>query len=288
MSVRNQCFRTLDGNGFLRVVDTMGDDSAIVQAARVSYGEGTKTVREDRDLIRYLMRHKHTTPFESCEIKLHVKVPMDTWRQWIRHRTASVNEYSTRYSEAIEDTHTLFPYEWRKQSRANKQGGLGLFDDHMADELTAESKELHAYCRTIYNRRLDIGVAREQARKDLPLCTYTEAYWKIDLKNLLDFCRLRCDSHAQSEIREYANIILHEVVQYWVPLTYEAFQDYVINAVTLSAKDIELLKHAVLDQSICESLSSTAACIMGKGEYAEFCQKLGRLGFSPKGSSNEQ
>ena len=222
------------GKGFVRVVDYMGSDAAIVQAARVSYGEGTRKVSEDRGLIRYLLRHRHTTPFEMCELKLHVCVPMDIWRQWIRHRTANVNEYSTRYSLAIDDKHTTAPEAWRKQAIDNKQGSAGFFSPEEGALLSAEEAELHRHCHDVYNARIEQGVAREQARKDLPLSTYTQAYWKIDLHNLLHFLALRMEAHAQQEIRAYATTIGMEIVKRWVPLTWEAFMDYRFNAVTLS------------------------------------------------------
>jgi thymidylate synthase (FAD) len=213
-------------DGFVRVVDYMGDDSAIVQAARTSYGKGTKRRHEDRGLLRYLMRHAHTTPFEMCEIKLHVRVPMDVWRQWIRHRTASVNEYSTRYSEAIDAAQRTAPEAWRVQSTGNRQGSDGLLPLEQGARLSEEESRLQRLARDVYEGRLAAGVAREQARKDLPLSTYTEAYWKIDLQNLLHFLELRMDEHAQEEIRAYANIIGTRIVSAWVPLTWEAFLDY--------------------------------------------------------------
>ena len=163
-------FRVLD-DGFVRVVDYMGDDAAIVQAARVSYGKGTKRVQQDRALIRYLMRHAHTTPFEMCELKLHVRVPMDTWRQWIRHRTASVNEYSTRYSEAIDAAQRTAPDAWRLQTSANRQGSSGTLAPADGERLTAAEEELQRRAREVYDARIAAGVAREQARKDLPLST---------------------------------------------------------------------------------------------------------------------
>ena len=179
-------FPVLD-DGFVCLVDVMGDDQSVVQAARVSYGEGTRRVSDDRALIRYLMRHRHTTPFEMAEIKLLVRVPMDAWRQWIRHRTANVNEYSTRYSIAIDAAQQTPPGEWRTQSASNRQGSEGFFSADEGESLTAAEAELHAAARRVYQERIDRGVAREQARKDLPLSTYTEAYWKIDLHNLLHF-----------------------------------------------------------------------------------------------------
>ena len=228
-------------NGFVRLLDYMGDDAAIVQAARISYGIGTKRVHEDRGLIRYLMRHSHTTPFEMCEIKLHVRVPMDTWRQWIRHRMANVNEYSTRYSVAIDAAQRTLPDEWRLQSTANRQGSTGSLPTGVGERLSSGELELQEKAREVYKARLTAGVAREQARKDLPLSTYTEAYWKIDLHNLLHFLNLRMSEHAQREIRAYATIIGQEIVSKWVPMVWEAFLDYRLNAVQFSRIEAEIL-----------------------------------------------
>jgi len=233
-------FNVLD-DGFVRVVDYMGSDQSIVQAARVSYGAGTKKVSQDRGLIRYLMRHHHSTPFEMCEIKLHVRVPMDAWRQWIRHRTANVNEYSTRYSIAIDQAVKTDPDEWRLQSISNKQGSEGFLNSEDGNALSSEEENLHKNLWDIYNKRIEKGVAREQARKDLPLSIYTEAYWKIDLHNLLHFLRLRMDKHAQLEIRNYAKIIGEEIVKRWVPLTWEAFEDYRMNSKSFSGPEMDLL-----------------------------------------------
>ncbi|MBC7815723.1 MAG: FAD-dependent thymidylate synthase, partial [Planctomycetaceae bacterium] len=163
-------------DGFVCLVDVMGDDSSIVQAARVSYGEGTKKASDDRTLIRYLLRHRHTTPFEMVELKFLVRVPMDCWRQWIRHRTANVNEYSTRYSIAIDSMQTTPANEWRTQSQTNRQGSEEMLPTDVGEKLTAAERELQELTRRMYQERLDLGVAREQARKDLPLSTYTEAY----------------------------------------------------------------------------------------------------------------
>ncbi len=234
-------FKVLN-DGFVRVVDYMGNDGAIVQAARVSYGAGTKKVSEDRGLIRYLMRHLHTTPFEMCDIKLHIRIPMDAWRQWIRHRTASVNEYSTRYSIAIDAAQETLPHEWRKQSDANKQGSAGFFSEDEGRRFSEEEKALHEQMRRVYEERLAKGMAREQARKDLPLATYTEAYWKINLHNLLHFLALRMDSHAQYEIRVYAEIIGNEIVSRWVPQAWEAFLDYRFKARRFSALENDILR----------------------------------------------
>jgi thymidylate synthase (FAD) len=234
-------FKVLD-DGFVRAVDAMGSDAAIVQAARISYGAGTKQVHEDRGLIRYLMRHRHTTPFEMCEIKFHVRVPMDCWRQWIRHRTANVNEYSTRYSEAIDAAQKTPAGEWRNQSTANRQGSGAYVDATVGERLSAREQELQALSREVYEERISVGVAREQARKDLPLSTYTEAYWKIDLHNLLHFLSLRMDAHAQHEIRAYANVIGNEIVAKWCPITWEAFLDYRMDGTSLSRLEIEVVR----------------------------------------------
>jgi len=224
-------------DGFVCLVDVMGDDGSVTQAARVSYGEGTRKVSNDRTLIRYLMRHRHSTPFEMAEIKLLVRVPMDCWRQWIRHRTANVNEYSTRYSIAIDAAQTTPPDQWRTQAQSNRQGSEGTLDEEAGAQLTAAQKELQDACRKVYQDRLDHGVAREQARKDLPLSTYTEAYWKIDLHNLLHFLALRMDSHAQLEIREFARTIGEKIVKPLFPCVWEAFSDYRLHGRFLTRLD---------------------------------------------------
>lgn len=231
-------------DGFVRLVDFMGDDSSIVQAARTSYGKGTKSTREDRGLIRYLMRHWHTTPFEMCEIKLHVRVPMDIWRQWIRHRTASVNEYSTRYSEAIDARNTTTSEEWRVQSKNNKQGSDGLLPYAEGAHLTLLESEAIEACQKFYQTALNYGTAREQARKNLQLSTYTEAYWKVDLHNLFHFLRLRLDTHAQQEIREFGEAIAN-IVSDWVPLAWGAFEDYRLNSCGFSAAEMNALRKLV-------------------------------------------
>ncbi len=240
-------FPVLD-DGFVCLVDIMGEDSSIVQAARVSYGEGTKKGSDDRTLIRYLLRHRHTTPFEMVELKFLVRVPMDCWRQWIRHRTANVNEYSTRYSIAIDSTQTTPADEWRTQSQTNRQGSEEMLPADVGEKLTAAERELQELTRRVYQDRLDLGVAREQARKDLPLSTYTEAYWKVDLHNLLHFLALRMDSHAQLEIREYSAAIGRKIVQPLLPMVWEAFEDYRLHASGLSRLEIgciqRLMQHA--------------------------------------------
>ncbi|MCL2120017.1 MAG: FAD-dependent thymidylate synthase [Planctomycetaceae bacterium] len=233
-------FPVLD-NGFVCLVDCMGDDAAIVQAARVSYGEGTKSVSDDRTLIRYLMRHQHTTPFEMAEVKLLVRVPMDCWRQWIRHRTASVNEYSTRYSVAIDAATETQPGDWRLQKSTNRQGSEGFLSAYEGEKLSAEEQDFHRQTRAMYERRIALGVAREQARKDLPLSTYTEAYWKIDLHNLFRFLWLRVDSHAQYEIAQYAVTIGERIIKPLFPLAWEAFSDYMLNAIRLTRLEQDVI-----------------------------------------------
>ena len=229
-------------DGFVCLVDVMGDDASVVQAARVSYGAGTKRVSDDRSLIRYLLRHRHTTPFEMAEIKFLVRVPMDCWRQWIRHRTANVNEYSTRYSEAIDSAQTTEPMAWRTQASQNRQGSGDPLPVDVGASLTKDEQELQDLARRVYDTRLKAGVAREQARKDLPLSTYTEAYWKVDLHNLLHFLALRMDSHAQEEIRLYATTIGQQIVKPLFPIVWEAFEDFRLGESSLSRLEIEIIQ----------------------------------------------
>ncbi len=242
-------FKVLD-DGFVRLVDYMGSDQSIIQAARVSYGTGTKKVHEDRGLIRYLMRHRHTTPFEMVELKFHVRVPMDCWRQWIRHRTANVNEYSTRYSEAIDSAQKTPPNQWRKQSIVNKQGSLGFLDESIGKELSLKEEQLQKLSREIYEERIKAGVAREQARKDLPLSTYTESYWKIDLHNLFHFLSLRMDSHAQHEIRAYATTIGEDILSKVVPIAYGSFKDYRLDSTPLSGPEQLALNRLIKGEDV--------------------------------------
>jgi thymidylate synthase (FAD) len=239
-ALRWKKFAVLD-DGFVTLVDVMGDDQAVVQAARVSYGEGTRKVSDDRTLIRYLMRHRHTTPFEMAEVKLLVRVPMDCWRQWIRHRTANVNEYSTRYSLAIDATQTTPPNQWRTQAATNRQGSGDPLDQQIGANLSREEADFQSSARKLYEARIAAGVAREQARKDLPLSTYTEAYWKIDLHNLLHFLALRMDAHAQQEIRDYARTIGEKIVQPLFPLVWEAFVDYSLESMFLTRLERDLI-----------------------------------------------
>ena len=247
-ALRWKKFSVLD-DGFVCLVDVMGDDSSIVQAARVSYGEGTKKVSDDRTLIRYLLRHRHTTPFEMAEIKFLVRVPMDCWRQWVRHRTANINEYSTRYSLAIDAAQTTDPGEWRTQADSNRQGSGDPLPADLGQRLTQEETELQSKIRDIYQSRISSGVAREQARKDLPLATYTEAYWKIDLHNLLHFLALRMDSHAQLEIRQYATTLGEQIVAPLFPIVWEAFLDYRMQSTFLTR----------LDSGVIQRLTTNAA-----------------------------
>jgi thymidylate synthase (FAD) len=278
-------FPVLD-DGFIRVVDYMGSDNSIVQAARVSYGAGTKRVSEDRGLIRYLMRHAHTTPFEMCELKLHLRVPMDCWRQWIRHRTANVNEYSTRYSVAINAAQRTAPDRWRRQSAQNRQGSKAFLDTVVGRTLSDREADLQTLAREVYEERLNAGVAREQARKELPLSTYTEAYWKIDLHNLFHFLHLRMDSHAQEEIRQYASIIGDEIVARWCPVAWEAFLDYQMHALRLSrieAQMVALIGQGRHDEAIGELerhglLERTPAGLAQSRERNELEARLESLG----------
>ena len=287
-AILGKTFPVLD-DGFVRVVDYMGTDSSIVQAARVSYGDGTKKVSEDRALIRYLLRNYHTTPFEMCTLKLHVRVPMDTWRQWIRHRTASVNEYSTRYSIAIDGAQMTGADQWRRQAQDNKQGSAGYFDETAGAELSAAEQKLHKLSKEVYNQRLEQGVAREQARKDLPLSTYTEAFWQMDLHNLLHFLALRMDPHAQLEIRRYAETIGEQIVSQWVPMAWEAFKDYRFGRMTLSQQDQQLLAliAAGKDQAAVDWCKENKWLRTKDGkqllsrEALEFSDKIASLGLTP-------
>ncbi len=266
-------FKCLD-DGFVRLMDYSGGDEAIVQAARVSYGKGTKKVSDDTGLIRYLMRNRHTTPFEMVELKFHVRVPMDCWRQWIRHRTANVNEYSTRYSEAIDAAQKTSPLEWRSQATGNRQGSGDFLPGDIGIELTRDEEEVQKMARTIYEQRIKAGVAREQARKDLPLSTYTEAYWKIDLHNLFHFLGLRMDSHAQKEIREYATIIGEEIVYRVAPIAYSSFKDYVLNSVKFSAIEQVALKSIIGGESPEQVAENSFPNIREREEFLGKARKL--------------
>jgi thymidylate synthase (FAD) len=268
-------FKVLD-DGFIRVIDYMGSDASIVQAARVSYGQGTKKINEDRGLIRYLMRHNHSTPFEMCEIKLHIRVPMDCWRQWIRHRTANVNEYSTRYSIAIDSAQKTEPANWREQTMGNRQGSAGTVAEEIGTQFTQKEAAFQKQSRDLYEERLSAGIAREQARKDLPLSTYTEAYWKIDLHNLFHFLALRMEAHAQFEIRAYADIIGNEIVKRWCPLAWEGFLDYRFNAVSFSAIETEIMKKVAKGDSEGARKLAISFGLLSKEYPKENAQKANR------------
>lgn len=240
----------------VRLVDHMGSDAAIVQAARVSYGDGTKTVNEDRQLIRYLMRHWHTTPFEMVEFKFHVKVPIFVARQWLRHRTASVNELSARYSVVKDDF--WVPSEYRYQSKTNKQ--CSSLDDAFVDESAHMSQRL--VCKTafdVYDGLLERGIAREIARSHLPQSAFTEFYWKINLHNLFHFLRLRMDDHAQKEIRDCARMVF-DLIKPIVPISCEAFVDYRLNAITFTGPELQAMRTGMTDH-------------LSKGEKLEFEKK---------------
>lgn len=318
-----------DQNAFICLVDLMGDDSSIVQAARVSYGKDEReslgdklssvltqqhshlansridslqtALKEisakDRQLIRYLMNHQHSSPFEMVEFKFMVQVPMDCWRQWVRHRTASINEYSTRYMEALDFFQVTDPTEWRLQSTDNKQGSSGYLREwpegtqhneyitllpggyecdagfeNPQDLLTSGEQSLHYFARKIYEERLALGIAKEQARKDLPLSTYTRAYWKCDLHNIFNFLRLRMDSHAQLEIRSFANCMF-EIIKQVCPTACEAFEDYVLHAKRFSRMEMEYLRDTI--DALGYSLSTQKKpSSMTDREWKEFLEKL--------------
>ena len=269
-------------HGFVRVIDYMGDDAAVVQAARVSYGKGTKKVSEDRGLIQYLMRHRHTTPFEMCEIKYHVKLPIFVARQWIRHRTANVNEYSARYSILDNEFYLPAPGQIAAQSTSNRQGrGESLSSAEAARVLDLlRDDALRAY--RDYTALLNMdetgavidpdrqGLARELARMNLTLNFYTQWYWKTDLYNLLNFLSLRADAHAQYEIRVYAEAML-DTLERWVPLTAEAFRQYRLGGVHLSARGLEVVKRMISGEPVGQAESG-----MSKREWTELMETLGR------------
>ena len=262
--------KTNIGQSFVRCVDvmprlieseTLKCDEAITQAARVSYGEGTKKLREDRGLIRYLLSHWHTTPFEMCEIKFHIKLPIFIARQWIRHRTANVNEYSARYSILDKEFYIPSAENLAAQSAINNQGrGDALTDDEASNVIQIQKKDAeqtYSNYETLLNESSEgniideskSGIARELARMNLTLNTYTQWYWKIDLNNLLHFLALRADDHAQYEIRVYADAML-DIVKKWVPLTYEAFEDYRIGGTELSAKEVNLMRKLLKGEKV--------------------------------------
>ncbi|HXQ41537.1 MAG TPA: FAD-dependent thymidylate synthase [Candidatus Udaeobacter sp.] len=267
--------------GFIRVVDYMGDDGAVVQAARVSYGRGTRKVSEDRGLINYLMRHRHSTPFEMCEIKFHVKLPIFVARQWIRHRTANVNEYSARYSILDREFYLPAPADLAAQSAANRQGRGEIVEGaeaaHVLDLLREDSLRQYAHYTEMLNEGEDgapadpqrRGLARELARMSLTLNFYTQWYWKIDLYNLMHFLSLRADPHAQYEIRAYAEVML-DVLRRWLPLCHEAFLQHRLHAVTLSAAALAAVKEMLAGRKVTQASSGLL-----KREWRELCAALG-------------
>ena len=248
-------------HGFVRVVDYMGDDTSIVQSARVSYGKGTKKVSTDEGLIKYLMRHWHSTPFEMCEIKYHVKLPIFIARQWIRHRTANVNEYSARYSILDKEFYLPSPEHLASQSKSNRQGRGDVLEGDQAkkvlDLLKTDAERTYNNYEEMLNERYDgtiigenkIGLARELARMNLTLNTYTQWYWKTDLLNLMNFLRLRADNHAQYEIRTYADAML-DTLKKWVPITYEAFMDYRVGGTEVSAKGKSVIQKLIKGEEV--------------------------------------
>jgi thymidylate synthase (FAD) len=259
-------------HGFVRVIDYMGNDAAITQAARVSYGAGTKSVSDDRGLINYLMRHWHSTPFEMCEVKFHVKLPVFVARQWIRHRTANVNEYSARYSILDREFYIPAPEHLAAQSTVNNQGRGAVLEGEEAarvlDILKRDANQCYDDYEAMLSQDGQQGLARELARMNLPANIYTQWYWKVDLHNLFHFLRLRADSHAQYEIRTYAELTC-DIVRDWVPLAYEAFLDHRLNACTLSAKALTVLRRVRTGEVVTQENSG-----MSKGEWREF-QALG-------------
>jgi thymidylate synthase (FAD) len=255
-------------HGFVRVIDYMGDDSAIVQAARVSYGAGTKHVSNDEGLIRYLMRHWHSTPFEMCEVKFHVKLPVFVARQWIRHRTANVNEYSARYSILDREFYIPAPEHLAAQSTVNNQGRGAVLEGAEAarvlEMLKGDAMRAYDNYEAMLSQDGQQGLARELARMNLPANVYTQWYWKVDLHNLFHFLRLRADAHAQYEIRVYAEL-MSRLVADWVPIAYAAFADYRMGGVSLSAKGIEVLRRRLAGEAVTQETSG-----MSKGEWREF------------------
>jgi thymidylate synthase (FAD) len=255
-------------HGFVRVVDYMGDDAAIVQAARVSYGQGTKHARDDSGLIRYLMRHWHSTPFEMCEIKFHVKLPVFVARQWIRHRTANVNEYSARYSILDREFYIPAPDALAAQSTVNNQGRGAMLEgaeaQRVLETLKADSNRSYDHYEAMLSQDGQQGLARELARMNLPMNMYTQWYWKTDLHNLMHFLRLRADAHAQYEIRVYADAIC-ELMKAWVPATWAAFEDYRLNAAQFSGPGMAALRRMLAGEAVTQESSG-----MSKGEWREF------------------
>lgn len=269
-------------HGFIRVIDYMGDDAAIVQAARVSYGRGTKQITRDEGLIRYLMRHRHSTPFEMCEIKYHVKLPIFVARQWIRHRTANVNEYSARYSILDNEFYVPAPEHLSAQSSTNRQGRGDVLEGAEAERvltlLREDAQQAYGHYEEMLNEDADgnpadesrDGLARELARMNLSLNFYTQWYWKTDLHNLLHFISLRADPHAQYEIRVYADAMI-DTVRRWVPLACKAFEDYRMGAVHLSAQGLTIVRRLLSGETVTQEDSGLSA-----REWRELMETLGR------------
>ena len=261
-------------HGFVRVIDYMGNDTSIVQAARVSYGEGTKKSRDDKSLIFYLMRHWHSTPFEMCEIKLHVKLPVFVARQWIRHRTANVNEYSARYSILDNEFYIPKSENLASQSSSNNQGRGDVLEGEEANKviqiLKSDSLRSYKSYEKMLSKENKKGLARELARMNLPTNIYTQWYWKTDLHNLFNFIRLRNDLHAQYEIRVYAEKIA-ELVKKWVPFSFEAFEQYQLNSSHLSSNGLSCIKRLMKGEDVSQDNSG-----MGKREWKEFCEIIGK------------
>jgi len=260
-------------HGFVRVIDYMGDDAAITQSARVSYGKGTKAVSNDEGLIRYLMRHWHSTPFEMCEVKFHVKLPVFVARQWIRHRTANVNEYSARYSILDREFYIPRAEDLAAQSTTNNQGRgealTGAEADRVLNYLKDDAMRAYDHYEEMIGQDGQQGLARELARMNLPANIYTQWYWKVDLHNLFHFLRLRADAHAQYEIRVYAEEMCR-LVKDWVPFAYSAFEDYRMGGATLSGKALECLRKMLAGEEVTQESSG-----MSKGEWREFKQQIG-------------
>ena len=258
--------------GFVRLIDHYGDDSTIVQSARVSYGDGTKTKREDRDLIRYLVRHSHTSPLEQVEFRFHFKLPIFVARQIVRHRTANINEQSARYS--VMKNEAYVPDELRTQDTVNKQGGVGRVDEELEEMLLSRMYDEQDELFTNYEEYIKEGVCREQARINLPLSLYTEWYWKMDLHNLFHFLRLRLDWHAQKETRAYAQAV-YDLIKPIVPIACEAFEDYVLNSITFSRAEMEfLLREVLLDVNTAVELLNEKVPGLNKLERIELKRKL--------------
>lgn len=274
-------FPVLD-HGFVRVVDYMGDDSAIVQAARVSYGKGTKKLTEDKALIHYLMRHRHTTPFEMCEIKFHIKLPIFVARDWVRHRTANINEYSARYSILDREFYTPSPHILGKQSLVNRQGRGEILGSEEAEKVLNLLKRDASQCYDTYENLLnekeggtvfkpgELGLARELARINLPVGVYTQWYWKIDLHNLFHFLSLRADSYAQYEIQVYAKTML-DIVEKWVPTACAAFNEYRVKGASISGKGLDAIKKMIAGENVTAETSG-----MSSREWNELMTTLGK------------